>query len=116
MSGERYLGLFRERLEADHVVRLKNGAQVEFQDCSRCKGDGEIVKPGRHEIEKVVRVECPTCLGQKVSLRLTTPLGRRLHFRWPDELPRAYSLAVDGAPPKAQPKGDPAKFGEDAPW
>lgn len=42
-------------------------------------------------------------------------IGGRAVFT-PDELRAAYAMALYGSKRTAQPKGDPAKFGDDAPW
>lgn len=116
----RHLQLLRERLERDHVVPFKNGAQVEFEDCPRCGAGGKpgkIHKPGRHPIEAVVWITCPTCRdGEGTRLRVEGSLGHVDRFLWPDELARAYELAANGAAPIAQPKGDPADYGDTPPW
>lgn len=114
----RHVELLRQRLEAEHFVDFKRGSRVEFEDCPRCDPakPGKIKKPGRHAIERVVWIECPTCRGNEVRLRVEGPWGGVSRFLWPDELPAAYLLATFGPPRKQQPKGDPAEYGDDPPW
>lgn len=85
----------REALERDGEVRFKNGSLVTWT-AFQAGPEGE-------ENDGWVEVERPA--GGKA--------------RYPDDdsgLRAAYMMALAGPKPKAQPSGDGARFGEDAPW
>lgn len=108
-----------EALERDHVVRFHNGSQVEYEDCERCEGRGEVLpppEPSRDPEETVEKKPCPTCGGQKVRLLVTRASGGVSRYRLDTEIRSAYSMALHGPRPKEQPRGNGERFGEDAPW
>lgn len=89
------LKALREALERDGGVRFKNGSLVTWT-ASQAGPEGEE-NDGRVEVER--------------------PAGGKA--RYPDDdsgLRAAYMMALAGPKPKAQPSGDGARFGEDAPW
>lgn len=110
----------REALERDHVVRFHNGSQVEYEDCTKCAGRGQVPVPskfGWDPPDEVAKMEaCPTCGGEKVRLLVTRPAGGVARYRLDRELHAAYAMAFRGPAPREQPTGDPAKYGDDPPW
>lgn len=114
MIAEAKLRGLAEALERDHAVRFQNGSQIEYEDCTKCKGAGwEKVFNGLDHDPR----ECQTCGGEKVRLRVMRPAGGVARYRLDGAgLRRAYEMALMGPPRIEQPTGDPAKFGDDLPW
>lgn len=106
----------RQALARDHVVRFRNGSQIEYEDCERCEGRGEVAKGGRLPHEDPEYTTCSACGGEQVRLLVTRPAGGVAPYRLDTEIRAAYSMALNGPPPAEQPPGDPAEYGDDPPW
>lgn len=121
ISEEKLLGL-RQALERDHRVRFRNGSQVEYEDCERCRGNGTLPPVVVNSAEVAPAKVCPTCGGEKVRLLVTRPAGGIARYRLDTELRSAYAMALRGPQPKPGITGRfpsaeaAAKFGDEAPW
>lgn len=115
IPAEKIEGL-RSALERDHRVRFKNGSQVEYEDCERCRGEGKLPPVRVNSAEVAPAKTCPTCGGEKVRVLVTRPAGGVARYRLDTELVSAYAMALRGPQPRQQPSGDGSKFGDEVPW
>lgn len=111
----------RQALARDHVVRFKNGSQIEYEDCKPCEGTGfKIVAPGTYG-GPLEPTKCSTCGGEKVRLLVERPAGGVARYRLDTELKAAYAMALRGPQPKKGIVGrleeDSAeRWGDEPPW
>jgi hypothetical protein len=114
ISQAKLVGL-RQVLERDGAAQFHRGSVVEIVDCTGCKGRGQVPEGGRLPHEDVTWLRCERCKGECSVLRVTGPMGGITHYALED-IRHAYDLALNGPRPKAQPKGDPGDYGDEAPF
>lgn len=105
----------RQLLERDGRVPFKTGRVAQLEPCEPCNGTGRVGGVTKNGLELFEPRKCGSCDGEGQVIAVVGLYGGRSR-RQLGELEAVYRLAQWGPPRIPQPKGDPADYGDEAPF